>query len=301
MSPREPKRSKRHHYLPQEYLTGFVDDEGVFTVYDKKEDSMFISNTNGAFFQNHLNTVVLPSGEKSDFLEKLYAEFENQSWSSLNAIRSEAVLTGVDFKTRADLFLFLSVLHWRLPSNFEHADRLVKEAFEDESKVGYFSLFRRDGSPASAEEKEAIRQLPAWKKAFRLTIPFAPFVNRPTWGQRIMDWRFVRTGDEADWYIVGDNPIVTSGANDHDPVTCLDELIFPVSGNTVLISQTKRVNNALPPEFAVLLGIAIIERSTRFVASSNPSFLSAIVGLYRQHENREETDQIIPELFEMIQ
>jgi len=53
-------------------------------VYDKRTGKTFTTSPDGAFFENDLNTVELPNGELSDFLEQLYTHLENQSWKCLN-------------------------------------------------------------------------------------------------------------------------------------------------------------------------------------------------------------------------
>jgi hypothetical protein len=84
---KESNRSKKHHYLPRHYLNGFTNSDNSFFVYDKQKDKIFPASPDDAFFQNNLNTVVLPDGNSSDFLEDLYADLENRCWRSINSIR----------------------------------------------------------------------------------------------------------------------------------------------------------------------------------------------------------------------
>jgi hypothetical protein len=104
------KPSKKHHYLPRYYLKGFTDKEGSFFVYDKHADKIFPTSPDTAFFENDLNTVILPDGSSSDFLERFYTEIENQSWSSLDSIRNFTPNTPIELSDRMNLFLFGHVL-----------------------------------------------------------------------------------------------------------------------------------------------------------------------------------------------
>ena len=99
---------------------------------------------------------------------------------------------------------------------------------------------------------------------------------------------------------MGDNPIVTHGDNDHDPVTYLKEFIFPISGRISLISFNGRISKVLPPEFAIQYGAAIIERAQRFVACKDQNFLEEVVKDHQLHVQFRETNIIIPKLFEML-
>lgn len=60
-----------------------------------------------AFFEKNLNTVELPEGEQSDFLEVLYSKIENQLWKSFNTIRYSSISTPIEPLDRINLFLFV--------------------------------------------------------------------------------------------------------------------------------------------------------------------------------------------------
>jgi hypothetical protein len=295
-----PKRSRKHHYLPRHYLRGFVDRQGAFVIYDKRTGKTFTTSPDATFFENDLNTVELPNGELSDFLEQLYTHLENQSWKCLNVIRSSSATGSIDIKDKMELFLFLSFLHWRLPGNAIHAEHLSQRAFGETPNLDFFRLSTTDGKSPPPEFVEEFRRSAAWKKAAKLIIPFAPFFVGTKWAESILDWRFAYPADGEKWYIVGDNPIITAGTHDNDPEKCLLDFIFPVAGNVVLISQAERLQNDLPPEFAVALGAAIIERSSRFVACHNEAFLSALVDHYELYHRSGKTSHIVPSLFDII-
>jgi len=295
------KRSKKHHYLPREYLRGFVDGQGAFVVYDKRTGNTFTTSPGASFFETDLNTIELPGGQSSDFLEKLYTHIENESWSCLNRIRSASVSDSISIRDKMELFFFLSFLHWRLPGNSDHAERLSRHFFHEGSEMDFVRLTSTDGTAPPAKVVEELQQSPAWKKMAKLVIPFAPFFSGEDWLNSILSWRFALTGDDKSWYIVGDNPIIAEGSHDGNPERCLSDFFFPVSGRVMLMSGSNELQkNRLPPEFTVVLGTAILDRSHRFVACHNDRFLEAIVDLYDQHRRLGNTNRIIPELFEML-
>jgi hypothetical protein len=293
--------SKKHHYLPRHYLKGFTDKEGGFFVYDKCTTKIFPTAPDAAFFENDLNTVELPDGGFSDFLEGLYTGIENQSWGPLDKIRSSSFDAPIEPLDKMHLFLFLSFLHWRLPSNIKLAEKLSKEFFNGDNDLDYFKLLSKTGETVPKEVVERIRTSPAFKKTARSIVPFAPFFKDKDWWHSIDDWRFIYSGDQGKWFIVGDNPIVAHGNNDHDPVNCLKEFIFPVSGNILLVAGYKHTGKTLPPDFAVQYGIGIIERAQRFVACQNKAFLEALIKHHDLHVQYSKTNIIIPELFKMLE
>lgn len=294
------KRSRKHHYLPRHYLKGFVDKEGAFFVYDKETEKIFKTSPDSSFFENDLNTVTLPNGEKSDFVEKLYAHSEGRYWESLNRVRASSLSQSVSVHDKMELYFFLSFLHWRLPSNSIHAEELSARFFQEDRELGFVKLTRLDGTSPSTEELNNLRSSPAWQKASRMFLPFAPFFSGTGWSTTLEDWRFLRPTDGASWYLVGDNPIVTEGQHDHDPIMCLHNFFFPVAGNVLLVSKGDKTPNPLPPEFTVQFGAAIIERAQRFVACHDRDYLSALLGYYHSCERRGVLHQIIPELHEMV-
>ena len=291
------KPSKKHHYLPRSYLRGFTNSEDGFFVYDKYTGKIFPSSPDASFFKNNLNTVVLPDGNQSDFLEHLYTELENQSWDSLDSIRNSTLNTPINLLDKMNLFLFLLFLHWRLPSNISFINTLSRQFFNGDNDLDYFQLLSKSGDSVPKEVVERLRDSSAFKKSARMIVPFAPFFKDKNWWVSLEEWRFIYSGDEKGWAIVGDNPIITRGDKDHDPVNCLREFIFPVSGKILLISGHSVIGQMLPPEFVVQFNAAIIERAQRFVACQNLSFLEALINYHQLHVQNMKQHIIITELF----
>lgn len=200
-----------------------------------------------------------------------------------------------------NLFLFLLFLHWRLPGNIELIERLSEEFFHGDNDLDYFKLLSKTGDTVPKEVIERITTSPAFKKTAKIIVPFAPFFKDKNWWRSLEDWRFIYSGDEEKWFIVGDNPIITRDDSDHDPVNCLKEFIFPVSGKILLVTGHRHVSKVLPPDFIVQYSAGIIERAQRFVACQNKSFLEALIKYHELHIQFGKTDIIIMELFEMLE
>jgi len=296
------KLSKKHHYLPRHYLKGFTNNTNGFYIYDKKEDKIFYTSPDAAFFENHLNTVSLPGGGSSDFLEKFYSDIENECWNSLDQIRESNNKIPIDPLDKMNLFLFLLFLHWRLPSNINYAEELTKDFFDKNNKnINYFTLKYNDGKDPPKEVVDVIKNSPAFKKTSKVILPFAPFYEEG-WSKRLINnWRFLYAEDEKRWHLVGDNPIVTKGDNDHDSLNCLNEFVFPISGNILLVNTNKPINKDFPPRFVIKFNIAIIERAQRFIACQNKNFLEELLKLYDFHVQHNKTSILITEMFRFLE
>jgi len=199
-----------------------------------------------------------------------------------------------------NLFSFLLFLHWRLPSNIGTVDKLSAKFFRGDNVLDYFKLLRKTGSPVPKEVVESVINSSAFKKSARVIIPFAPFFKDPNWWSSMAEWRFAYSGDEKSWHIVGDNPIITRCKSDHDPVNCLKEFIFPVSGKILLIGGHSPKGQTFPPDFVVQYSAAIIERARRFVACQNQSFLEALLKYHKLHVQYGKTGIIVGDLFAML-
>lgn len=294
------KPSKKHHYLPRKYLEGFADEENGFWVYDKKQDNYFKSSPGATFFQKHLNTIERPNGEASDLLEKLYSDMEQGYWKHHNKIANSNPNTQFEFTDFLHLFLFLLHLHWRLPSNIKYAENISESALFRNGDIDYFKLKSKDGKDVPDEIKEKMGSSSVFKKYTRQIAAFAPFFKNPNLGRELGKWDFFYTQGNPGSYIVGDNPIITEGIYDHDPVNCLKEFVFPVSGKVLLVSTEKPIAKDFPPVFTIYYSIAMIERAERFIACHSEAFLKDMVKIYKDEVKNGRTDIIIPELFEII-
>lgn len=295
------KISKKHHYLPRHYLKGFTDENGGFFVYDKINDNIFSSSPDTKFFENNLNTIEIKEGQSSDFLEDLHTHVENTCWNSFESIRNSFKDTNINQMDRMNLLLFLLFLHWRLPVNQKYVEELSKHSFDpNDTTLNFFYLKNKDGSTVDPKIVDTIKNSPAFIKSSKILIPFTKFYKDKNWGEQITNWRFLYTNDNKDWYFVGDNPIITNGENDPDPIHCLDEFIFPISGRILLVNSKRKIKNELPEDFIIQYSVAILQRSHRFIAHENKKFLEAIVDHYKIYKKFNKTNIIIDDLFKKL-
>ncbi|MDP2704408.1 MAG: DUF4238 domain-containing protein, partial [bacterium] len=220
--------------------------------------------------------------------------------ASLDKIRASDPSLAIETLDKMHLFFFLLFLHWRLPSNIPYVDELSKQFFtEGSDNFGYFFLKSKKGEVVPKEMKDKIRDSSAFKKAAKLMIPFAPFYEK-NWSQKMENWRFLYTKEDESWYLVGDNPIITNGQADHDPINCLNEFVFPVSGNILLVNTQTPLKHGTPPEFIIQYNIAVMEKSARFVACPRRDFLETLVGYYKHLVQTGMNGLVIDKMFAML-
>jgi Protein of unknown function (DUF4238) len=296
----EKKKSKKHHYLPRKYLRGFTNSKGSFFVYDKLADKIHPTSPDDAFFENNLNTVKFSDGSTSDFLEDSYTDFENRSWSSLDKFINSTPKTSFSKLDLARPYLFILNLHWRLPANIHYVESLSKEFLQGENNFDYLKVRSKTGGIVPVDVIKRIKDSLAFNKSTKLAIPLAPFIKDKNWSRNLENWRFVYSGDKEVWFMVGDKPIITRGDSDQDPINCLKEFVFPVSGKVILVNSQTHNSKMLPPQFTLQFNLAIMERAQRFVACQRKDLLDGVISLYKMRVQYDRTDDIITELFDAI-
>jgi len=272
-----------------------------FYVYDKQKDNIFYASPNSTFFINNLNTLKYPTGELTDELEKAYSIVESKSWQSFDNIRNSSHFSSINLLDKCNLYIFLLFLHWRLPCNLEVLGNLSANFFQGDNQFNFINIVDKNGNNAPKEITDSLRNSEIFKKSTRMILPFTPFHKDKNWWRDIDKWRFLYSGDSKSWNFIGDNPIVTLGLNDHDPINCLKKFICPISGNITLISVNNHLEGTLPPDFSIVFNIAIIQRSKRFVAFHDKGFLMELIKHYKIYTKYRKTETIVEELFNMLE
>lgn len=297
-------KSHKHHYLPVHYLKGFTDSNGCFFVYDKKQDKIFPEPLppTSVFFEKDLNTATFPKGDTSDFLEELYTFTENHAWPSLDNIRNSTSKTILTASDKMELFMFLLFLHWRVPSNVGRAEELSQKFFTGkEGDYNYFFLKSKNGEKVPEKIADEIKNSSMFKKSAKMLLPFAPFFAGDNYERKIANWRFLYCRDGKKGHLVGDSPVITRKQSDYDPVNCLEEFVFPVSGRILLVNTKKPITTGFSPEFTAMFNLAVIERAQRFVAFHDKQFLELLVENYKHIRAKfGRTDKIIDNLFAIL-
>lgn len=286
------KISRKHHYVPQFYLRGFLDDNGHFFLLDKITGKISKTNTRDVFFEKDRNTTTGPKGEKSDWMEKIYSNVENDVAPVFDRIITQKHNVELSHRDKLLLSLHVATLYWRLPTSDNISDEIRNEKGFDSVP---FDLFHRDGTTADSAERKKILSDENMRRAYRLLLTFTPFSNRDYVNQ-VFNCKILF--NDPGYFLICDNPIIKkSEAKNSD---LLDEFIVPLSKECILINNKVLLPKKIPDELFIQMGIAILDQANRFICGHDELFLEKIVEHYKVYEKFNKTDIIIPELFEMI-
>ncbi|NQV15674.1 DUF4238 domain-containing protein [bacterium] len=146
--------ARRHHYIPQWYLTGFTDTgkaDGFITVHDLVAGNDFRTRTQGVGVQRDFNRVDIP-GLEPDVLEGKWSQFEGEASLAVGRILSVSNLEDKeDLSYLLNLVALLAVRNPRtralMNSAQEQVLRLMGQmAFSTrESYEGLIARARADG------------------------------------------------------------------------------------------------------------------------------------------------------------
>ena len=124
--------SWRHHYIPQFYLNGFTNEDGTFKVYDVKNQRFIRRGKEfrpvSYFYEKNGNLLVTDDGF-DDSMEQRYGKIENDVsliFNTINQSNSEEKYN-INEDDIVKLQFFVSVMYWRIPSNYQEIENIIKQ------------------------------------------------------------------------------------------------------------------------------------------------------------------------------
>ncbi len=211
---------KRHHYIPQFYLKGFVDpqNEPYIWVYDKDNGRIIKSSAKDIAVEKHYFSFIDKLGRRdSETLENFLEKTETEAAPVINKLLKEESLNEEE---QVSFAFFVALMMMRTPNYRKNTETLMtetikkismimashKEGFESEMKN-----FERD----TGEKIESVEELRKFMQAGEYDIKVNPNVTLAMSMSHIepiaevfykMRWRFLKATDDYK-FLSGDNPL----------------------------------------------------------------------------------------------
>ncbi|MBG8554168.1 DUF4238 domain-containing protein [Hymenobacter guriensis] len=264
--------SKKHHYLPQFYLRGFVDKKGFFFIYDKELKIFRRSRPEHEFYEKNKNAIDI-NGERVLLLEHMYSHIE----STLAPVISTIEKSGpTDHVLNADVIIrlkfFVEIMRWRNPALDDVYNKIIGRM-----SIKDFGFSVRGGSEERRAEIEAMM----------MDHPFVQKTVRPLMAAMGMGELTNVDYDTSKWNILyqdggfpilGDFPIIFN-PNSINKIFEGD-FILPLSAQrTIVYSQVPRVKQ-LPDSFSIDKDLMQMHLAKRFVCCKHESYLRFMVNFY---------------------
>ena len=286
--------SKKHHYIPRFYLTGFTDAKNQFFVYDKQTGNIWLTSPENSFAENHRNTgtIINPQTKevgREDLPEEMLSRFDDRSAATIYDIRRSTL--DDDILTPERLYylrFFIVSTFWRTPANDNLRNKLIyNSSFED---LG-FGLFK--GKKRLTDIEAMLMEIDLWIKMYPTLLSLVSF-RKEVDTSKYSDFKlYYRSGDK---HIVTDAPLLLKSYQDFNSLN--KDFLFPVSNKIFLVATTTDKPQHLPPEFNMKMDLLLFKRAHRYVACHNRDYLVQLSDLHKKLEEFSEFDlQLTADLF----
>lgn len=274
--------SWRHHYIPEFYQRGFTNQTGKFKVFDVNRQA-FIKNgkefsPKSYFYEEDGNTITTKDGP-DDFIEKRYGHIDNTVAEVFNRIKSSkpGLRFNLSDKDMPALQFFVSVLFWRLPTNYDQIKKIVNE--KELHELGLFIRSIDTNKIVRDEELETkIRSDPDFFKATKLILPFITY-------KRLFDCRTPLTIQKFPKELpslCSDNPVIFNGQD--SPDLYYDDFIFPLTYNLVLI-RGKKLRDDVMTTIKVDIDLLVLKQAKKYVSCTDPKYIELLNKYYADNYN----------------
>ena len=264
--------SERHHYLPEFYIKGFLNSDNKVYVFDKREGK-FKKNEfspKQIFYEWNRNTLLI-EGQKDNFLEKRYGDFDSLLSPTYNKIKNQSDGMQYNVNDILDLIILVSLTHWRIPLNDENAQSLVQSTSNKELMIKIFNRETREEASESFYTK--VKELNGFVEIYKLAKPMFDLASLDD--EDIIDnWKIYSRDSQSALHILGDNPIIFKNRPQSNILET--ELVFPLTKSATLHHiKTKKIKQ-IPFEWRVKVDLLIFLQSERYVVGSNKNYLKTI-------------------------
>lgn len=261
------KKSSRHHYIPQFFLEGFTNPDGLLYIYDKNHDLILKRprSPKSVFFEKDRNTIYLRDSIESSIIEDDFYSKVDDNLSKIIRRFQQEQLSKLDFTVEdtAHFLFFLITLFWRIPKTDFAAEDLI-----DRSVIASQGI-----------DPETLRNDPTFRKTKRVDVfkhHVDQIINHGKKGNRYINIH----QSNKEIYIIGDYPLLFRKTptlfcefNDID-------FLIAISSNRIYSSTLERLEN-LTDFNSFMYNAAIINQSVRYVGCSNIETLQKSLVFYK--------------------
>jgi hypothetical protein len=252
--------ARKHHYVPEMYLSGFVDRRGRCFGVDAKERRPFKSRPKGIAAQRDFNLIEAP-GVPPDALEKELSSLESVLAPGIKRVRETASF-GPEGKDREDIINLVTLLAMRNPRTRDDMQRIYTEIFravlaapfEDKAKWDTVVEAMKaagkwpEDEPSDFEDykkfvEDNIDKVKAHQN-FSLEMELEA-LEKLYWYFDARKWRILKAKEGSGGFVTTDHPVCVSrpgslnyGAQFAPGLSLSDsDVLFPLSSNVALTGR----------------------------------------------------------------
>lgn len=286
--------SRRHHYLPEFYLKGFVNGDNQLCVFDKESGIINHRSPSQVFYEWNRNLFEV-NGVDDDYVERLYSMMDNDLAVAYNKVRSQSPEETV-FKDIIPMIFFVGYTFWRIPMT----DQVIKSFLSDSSPEDlHFAVYEYGQRlPNDHEIYERIMSRADFVQGYRMMKPIYDYMKYLA-QQKTNDWKLYNAASDVQLHLVGDSPTILKSSLSENIFDT--ELIFPLTkGKTLYHTRGERLKE-LRPEHRISVDILLFLQSIKYVAGPNKTYLECIAQLADQYDTDEKVASLRSEVFDIFE
>jgi hypothetical protein len=293
---RMANKSSRHHYIPQHYIKGFADDDGLLSVYDKQRDIIKSKRVgpNGVFYEVDRNTVVMDDGISISTIEDgLYSQFDTKFANCIRFFRDTPVQIAIeDVDNRDILSAFMVDLFWRNPIADYAFDNLMAN-----SDV-YFHDAKTGERYKDLQHERELKNDPVMRKIERakmMSVALRSIVEDKQLQPHIRKLRHLANRV----FILGDYPILYQSTPRSHSDNLGINFFLPISSHRIYSENKLDIPNFNIYD-AYTVNALIIDQSKTIACGPNHEILENSVSCYRYFKKMELFDYCKRRLFDGV-
>lgn len=259
--------SSKHHYLPQFYLNGFVNENEKLHSCRKAFSTFKEFPTAGIYYQHNLNNVDLGSVGFIDLEKDFFLPKDNEYASAFNEIRNtyNYDIDSVPLQIKATIVEFVLGLYWRVPGGLEHVKELIDT---DGLLTGDLQLCHNETKHIYVDDEipsiiSDIKSKEENQKIF-MTFFYEENVRKHNWSKLDEKFAIYETNTPL---LIGDIPFIPL-ESENKRGKILDEFIIPLDRNHLLIYASKKPS-FLESNLFHLINLCIIDGASERISCNN--------------------------------
>lgn len=263
--------SKKHHYLPQFYLKGFVGQSEKLYYCNKKYDTYRETATAGIYYQNNLNNIDVGIEEQIDLENDFFLDKDNCYALAFKEMREKYAynITVMPSQIKKEIIEFVLGLYWRVPGGYEH----VVELIDNEGLLtGSLHLYNNANDQYCKDEDipeilSDIKTNSEIQKAF-MTIFYEENIRKHDWS-KLEDKFFIWETSKP--MIIGDIPYVPIKSECRRG-KILDEFVIPLDRNHLLVYALDKPT-FLEENLYQIINVSVIDGASEKISCNDLEFL----------------------------
>jgi Protein of unknown function (DUF4238) len=283
--PAKGAAARKHHYVPQFYLRGFVGEKQMLLVFDRDTEQPYRSKPHGVAAQRDFNRVEV-EGMDANAVEKLLSEFEGETAPHLDKVIANQSIA--DEKNKAAIVNLMAAMTMRNPKrrvavgkiieNFTRSFLGKKENFD-----AYVADMKKQGEEVDLTIEEVRSGLagvdltPSKESIMAAEIDHHDHAAERLWNKK---WQLVIASDDSGGFVTTDDPVTirwTDGQEHADRPGLAEnnsEIIFPLSTKLALRGRSEGEEVVVNADAAAVAEINshVINNASRQVFAYDHSF-----------------------------